>query len=73
MRAVLALDGIDMKKHSGVISEFRRRYIRTGLLPEELSVIISKAFDLRTDCDDDDFYLISKEEVEDFLSKERNL
>lgn len=31
MRAVLALDGIDMKHHSGVISEFRRRYIKTNI------------------------------------------
>ena len=33
MRAVLALDGIDMKRHSGVMSEFRRLYIKTGILP----------------------------------------
>ena len=63
MRAVLAYDGIDMKRHSGIISEFRRLYIKPGILPEELSVIISEVFDVRTDCDYDDFYVISKEEV----------
>ena len=63
MRAVLAFDGIDMKRHSGIISEFRRLYIKTGIPPDELSVIISEAFDVRTDCDYDDFYVISKEEV----------
>ena len=31
MRAVLAFDEIDMKHHSGIISEFRRRYIKTGI------------------------------------------
>ena len=31
MRAVLALDGVDMKHHSGIISEFRKRYIKTGV------------------------------------------
>ena len=30
MRAVLAFDEIDMKHHSGIISEFRRRYIKIG-------------------------------------------
>ena len=32
MRAVLALDGADFKHHSGVISYFRREYIKTGEL-----------------------------------------
>ena len=35
MRAVLAFDEIDMKRHSGVISEFRRRYIKTEILKHE--------------------------------------
>ena len=30
MRAVLALDGEDFKKHSGVIQYFQRTYIKTG-------------------------------------------
>lgn len=34
MRAVLALDGVDMKHHSGIISEFRKRYIKTGILTQ---------------------------------------
>ena len=28
MRAVLAMDEIDMKHHSGIISEFRKRYLK---------------------------------------------
>ena len=34
MRAVLALDGFDSKKHSGVIAEFRRKYLKTEILRE---------------------------------------
>ena len=30
-RAVLALDGQDYKKHSGVISNFQKYYIKTGI------------------------------------------
>lgn len=63
MRAVLAFDGIDMKHHSGVISEFRRLYIKTGVFDTELSQIISLLFDVRTDSDYDDFYVVSKEET----------
>ncbi|MBQ8532730.1 MAG: HEPN domain-containing protein [Clostridia bacterium] len=32
MRSVLAFDDIDMKHHSGIISEFRRLYIKTNVL-----------------------------------------
>lgn len=63
MRAVLAFDEIDMKHHSGIISEFRKRYIKTGVLDVQLSQIISVLFDTRTDSDYDDFFVISKAEV----------
>lgn len=63
MRAVLAFNEIDMKHHSGIISEFRRLYIKTGIFPTELSKIISELFDTRTESDYDDFFVISKEEV----------
>ena len=60
MRAVLAFDEIDMKRYSGVISEFRRRYIKTGIFETRMSEIISVLFDVRTDSDYDDFFVISK-------------
>lgn len=63
MRAVLAYDEIDMKKHSGIIAEFRRLYIKTGTFSNELSKIISVLFDVRTESDYDDFFIISKEDV----------
>ena len=60
MRAVLAFDEIDMKHHSGIISEFRRRYIKTEIFETRMSEIISVLFDVRTDSDYDDFFVISK-------------
>ena len=60
MRAVLAFDEIDMKHHSGIISEFRRRYIKTGIFETRMSEIISVLFDVRTDSGYDDFFVISK-------------
>ena len=63
MRSVLAFDGIDMKHHSGIISEFRRLYIKTGILDKSLSPIISVLFNIRQDSDYDDFFIISKSEV----------
>lgn len=63
MRAVLALNGIDRSKHIGVISEFRRLYIKTKIFSKEISNIITLLFYVRTESDYNDFYIISKKEV----------
>ena len=64
LRSVLALEQVDFKRHSGVISHFRNKYIRTGIFDSKLSDIIAEAFDIRNDSDYDDFFVVSKEEVE---------
>ena len=76
MRAVLALDGIDRKHHSGIITEFRKLYIKTGIFDARLSEIIQIQSEYRTSSDYDDFFIISKFEVaeqvesaEEFLAK----
>lgn len=63
MRSVLALEGKDFSKHSSVSAYFRKEYIKTGIFDIELSDIIREAFDIRSDSDYDDYYLISKEDV----------
>ena len=67
MRAVLALDGFDSKKHAGIISEFRKNYIKTGLLPKELSPIIDALVEIRQGSDYDDFYIVSVAEASEQL------
>ena len=64
MRSVLAIDGIDMKHHSGIISEFRRRYIKSEIFEVKMSEIISLLFDARTESDYDDFYVVTKYDAE---------
>lgn len=71
MRAVLALDGVDMKHHSGVISEFRRRYIKTGILDGRLSDIISVLSEMRSESDYDDFYVLSKSDIAEHFENAR--
>jgi uncharacterized protein (UPF0332 family) len=63
MRAMLVIDGFSSKTHSGVISEFNRRYLKTEIFPKKFSNIIEKAFRVRNNSDYDDFYLLSKEDV----------
>ena len=63
MRAVLALDGVDMKHHSGIISEFRKRYIKTSIFDTSLSGIISELSSVREGSDYNDFFVVSKSET----------
>ncbi len=63
MRAVQALDRFDSKKHSGVIDNFRKDYIKTGIFSVAFSKIIDRAFVVRLESDYEDFYVISKSKV----------
>lgn len=63
MRAVIALEGVDFKKHSGVIQYFQRKHIKTGHFDKQYSNIIMNASTVRNASDYDDFYIASKEET----------
>lgn len=72
MRAVLALEGLDFKKHSAVMGKFRELYIKTGQLGVEYSNIAGNAFDVRGKSDYEDFYLISRIETEEQVRNAEN-
>ena len=59
------MEGLDFKKHSGLIAHFRKEYIKTGKLDVALSDIITDVFQIRTESDYDDYYGVSKNEVEE--------
>ncbi|MCL2199656.1 MAG: HEPN domain-containing protein [Defluviitaleaceae bacterium] len=63
MRAVLALDNFDSKKHSGIIDTFRKSYIKTEKFDIHFSAIIGNAFKMRNESDYQDFYFVVKEET----------
>ena len=73
MRAVLALDGEDYKKHSAVISRFSQLYLKTELLPKSLSKIISNASLIRTRSDYEDFYICSHADTERLVAETADL
>jgi uncharacterized protein (UPF0332 family) len=64
MRSVIALENVDFKKHSALISYFRQHYIKTGIFDKRLSDIITVLFRMREKSDYDDFYIIAKKDVE---------
>jgi uncharacterized protein (UPF0332 family) len=63
MNAVLITEGFSAKTHSGCISEFSKRYIKTGVFSKDLSEIIRTAFTVRNKSDYDVFYVVVKSEV----------
>lgn len=65
MRAVNVLDGFDSSKHSGVIAHFNRNHVKTEDFPKEASKIIRNASEMREHADYEDFFVVSKKEVED--------
>ena len=60
MSAVPEIDGVDMKHHSGNISEFRKRDIKTSVFDASLSGLISELSDVREGSDYNDFFIVSK-------------
>ena len=74
MRAVIALNGEDYKKHSAVIARFTMNYLKTEILPRDYGKLISNASLIRNRSDYEDFYICSIEDTqklvegaEDFL------
>ena len=63
MRSLLALENLDFKRHSGVISYFREKYIKTKIFDTKLSSILDVLFQIRSSSDYDDFYIVSKEDI----------
>ena len=63
MRSVLAIERIDFKKHAQVIGYFNKNYIHTGLFDTKYNRYISSIFQIRNNCDYNDFYLVSKSDA----------
>lgn len=59
LRAIIALDGFDSAKHSGIIAYVNKEYVKTGIFYKQLSKILDTSFKLRKKADYDDFFIIS--------------
>ena len=64
MRALLSERKIDFKKHSAVISYFRREYVKTAVFDVKFSDYVGEAFISRQYSDYGDFVVVSKEQAE---------
>lgn len=64
IKAVLALEGIDFKRHKDAIGYFNKSYVATDKCSRELGRKIGMLKQLREKSDYDDFFIAGKEEAE---------
>ena len=80
VRALLAERDIDFKKHSAVISYFRREYIKSETFDKKFSDYIGDAFRFRNNSDYADFFIETQylhavefyETIKNFLENPKN-
>jgi len=63
VRALLAFELFDSKRHSAIIAHFNQNFVATGLIDKAYYKMLAAAFDVRLKCDYQDFYIVSKEEA----------
>jgi uncharacterized protein (UPF0332 family) len=65
INAIHALDGVAYKRHKDVIGNFNKKYVKTGIFPNDMGRRIAEAEEIRHASDYDDFYIASKDETEE--------
>ena len=63
VKAVLALEPIDFKRHKDVIAYFNKNYIHTEIFPKNMGRRISDASRIREDSDYDDEFVVRSEDT----------
>ena len=73
IRAVLALEEIDFKRHKDVIAYFNQKYIKPEIFPRKLGSKIAQAQRVREDSDYDDEYSPSFEKTQNQIDTAKEL
>ena len=73
IKAILALEQTDFKKHSSVITYFNKNYVSTNIFSRELGKRVSNARYFREKSDYVDFYIITKEECEEQIETAKEI
>ena len=73
IRAVLAMEKIDFKKHKDVLAYFNKNYVKTEIFPRQIGRRIVLASKIREDSDYDDEYEPSSEATYSQIETSREL
>ncbi len=63
-RALLAVEGLESRKHSGIVSLFNRHFVKTGKVDKELGVVLKEARRYREMADYSDLAEFVREDAE---------
>ena len=64
IKAILALEPIDFKKHKDVQSYFNKNYVNTEIFPKTMGRRIAEASKMREDSDYDDEFVVNPEKTQ---------
>jgi hypothetical protein len=67
-RALLAIDGLDSRKHSGVVSLFNRHFIKSGKLDKHWAVVLKDARRSREMADYTEIAEFSRQDAEEQIA-----
>ena len=67
VKAVLALDGVDFKRHKDAVAYFNQHYVKEKKFEREIGRKLGKLKQLREKSDYDDFYIVSAEDAKEQL------
>ena len=63
VRAVLALESIDFKRHKDVVAHFNKEFVATGKFPGEMGRRLARLKMKREESDYNDFFIASADEA----------
>lgn len=64
IKAVLAMEGTDFKRHKDVVAYFNKNYVATEIFDKKLGRMLANLQQTRETSDYDDFYIASKEDAQ---------
>ena len=73
IKAVLALEPIDFKRHKDVTAYFNKNYVNTEIFPKKLGHKIAEAVAIREDSDYDDEFVVKPEETKEQINTAEEL
>ncbi len=62
IKAILALEGIDFKRHKDAVGYFNKNYVATGEIPGEIGKRLGRLKTIREESDYSDFFVASQDD-----------
>ena len=63
VKAVLAIEGTDFKRHKDAIAYFNKTYVASGKFPRDVGKLLGRLKTVREDSDYSEFYIASLEDA----------